>query len=118
GLQMGRAGRSFGNEFRRRDADTGRLEGEFLGLDFARNAEGMGARTWRASTPEQVRSALREARAETRSCVIVVETEPHRYGPDSGAWWDVPVAETSQDPVTQRLRVEYEERRRRQRFYY
>jgi 3D-(3,5/4)-trihydroxycyclohexane-1,2-dione acylhydrolase (decyclizing) len=117
GLQMGRAGRSFGNEFRRRDPGTNRLEGDYLPLDLARTAEGMGARTWHARTSDEVRTALREARTETRSCVIVVETQPHRYGPDSGAWWDVPVAETTRDMVTQKLRAQYEEKRKQQRFH-
>lgn len=117
GLQMARAGRSFGNEFRRRDASTNRLEGDYLPLDHARVADGMGARVWRAKTADEVRTALREARQEKRACVIVVETEPHRYGPDSGAWWDIPVAETSQDSVTQKLRMQYEEKRIQQRFF-
>ncbi|MEE8363801.1 MAG: thiamine pyrophosphate-dependent enzyme, partial [Dehalococcoidia bacterium] len=118
GLQMGSTGRSFGNELRDRTAGTIGAEGDYLGIDFARNAEGMGARTWRAGTDDEVRTALREARDETRSCVIVVETEPHRYVPGTGAWWDISVAETSDDPVTQELRAEYEEERKGQRFYY
>jgi 3D-(3,5/4)-trihydroxycyclohexane-1,2-dione acylhydrolase (decyclizing) len=118
GLQTARTGHSFGNELRRRGLQTNRQDGEYLSLDLARTAEGMGARAWRAGTPDEVRTALREARGETRPCVIVVETDPDRYGPDSGAWWDVPVAEASEDPVTKGLREEYEKRRRRQRFHY
>jgi 3D-(3,5/4)-trihydroxycyclohexane-1,2-dione acylhydrolase (decyclizing) len=118
-LQMGRAGRAFGNEFRARDAGTNRLEGEYLQIDFARNAESMGARAWRAATPDELRGALREAREEARSCVIVAEVEKHRFTPGSGVWWDVAPAEVSQDPATQEARAAYEEDRRRlQRFYY
>ena len=118
-LQMGRAGRSFGNEFRARDAATNRLEGEYLNIDFAKNAESMGARAWHANTPDELCRALREARDETRPCVIVAEAEKHRYLPGSGVWWDVAAAEASGDEVTRKLRSEYEEQRRRlQRFYY
>ncbi len=118
-LQMNRVGRSFGNEFRARDEKTNRLEAEYVDIDFAKNAESMGAKAWNASTPDQVRKALREARKETRSCVIVVEVEKHRYLPGSGVWWDVAAAEVTNDPVTQELRQAYEEDRRRlQRFYY
>jgi 3D-(3,5/4)-trihydroxycyclohexane-1,2-dione acylhydrolase (decyclizing) len=118
-LQMGRAGRSFGNEFRARDLKSKRLEGDFVPIDFARNAESMGARTWNARTPDEVRQALREAREENRTSVIVVETEKYRFLPGSGVWWDVAPAEVSQDPVTQKLRAEYEEGRRKlQRFHY
>jgi 3D-(3,5/4)-trihydroxycyclohexane-1,2-dione acylhydrolase (decyclizing) len=119
GLQMARAGQSFGNEFRARDGKTNRLEGEYLKIDFAKNAESMGARTWNANTPEALRKALQEARSETRPCVIVVETEKYRSLPSSEVWWDVAVAEVSQNPVTQKLRAEYErDRDRLQRFHY
>jgi len=119
GLQMARAGQSFGNEFRARDGKTNRLEGEYLKIDFAKNAESMGARSWNANTPEALRKALHEARSEKRPCVIVVETEKYRSLPSSEVWWDVAVAEVSQDPVTQKLRAEYErDRNRLQRFHY
>ena len=71
------------------------------------------------ATEDQLRQALREARTERCSCVIVVETEKHRYLPGGGVWWDVAVAEVSSASETQKLRTEYEqERRRRQRFHY
>ncbi len=118
-LQRGRTGRSFGNEFRLRVAKTDRLEGEFLSIDFVKNAESMGARTWSVQTEQELRTALAAARRETRTSVIVVETEKYRYQPDSGVWWDVEAAEVSNDPLTQELRVAYEDdREKRQRFYY
>jgi 3D-(3,5/4)-trihydroxycyclohexane-1,2-dione acylhydrolase (decyclizing) len=118
-LQMWRTGVSFGNEFRRRDAKTNRLEGEYVRIDLAKNAESFGARSWHVETAEQLRQALREARSEPRACVIVVETEKHRFLPGGGMWWDVAPAEVSRDPATQKLRAEYEQDRRRlQRFHY
>jgi 3D-(3,5/4)-trihydroxycyclohexane-1,2-dione acylhydrolase (decyclizing) len=118
-LQMNRVGRSFGNEFRARDSQAKMLEGEYLNIDLAKNAESMGARAWQVTQADEVRQALRAARQETRSCVIVVEVEKHRYLPGSGVWWDVAAAEVTQDPVTQELRQAYEEERARlQRFYY
>jgi 3D-(3,5/4)-trihydroxycyclohexane-1,2-dione acylhydrolase (decyclizing) len=118
-LQMGRVGRSFGNELRSRDGG-GRLDGPYLELDLARSAEGLGARAWRASTAAEVSAALAEARAEpTRPCVIVCETEPHRYLPDGNVWWDVAPAEVSELPEVQERRVEYErDRDALQRFLY
>src|SRR5262249_42064984 len=117
--QMWRTGVSFGNEFRHRDPGTKRLDGEYLQIDLARNAESFGARVWHAETPEQARQALREAREELRSCVIVVEVEKHRFLPGGGTWWDVAPAEVSHDPKTQELRAEFEQDRRRlQRLHY
>jgi 3D-(3,5/4)-trihydroxycyclohexane-1,2-dione acylhydrolase (decyclizing) len=118
-LQMARAGRSFGTEFRERDSENNRLEGSYLDINLVKNAESMGARTWHVFTPAEVRQALQEARAEARSCVIVAEIEKHRYLPGGGIWWDVASAEVSNDGVTQELRAAYEEERQRlQRLYY
>ena len=117
-LQMGRAGRSFGNEFRARDAAANRLEGDYLEIDYAANAASMGARTWSVATPEELRQALREARAETGPCLIVAEVEKHRYLPGSGTWWDIAAAEVSGDEVTRQLREEYVQGQAQQRFHY
>ena len=63
--------------------------------------------------------SLERARGERRPCVVVCETEPHRFLPGANVWWDVAPAEVSEDPVVQDLRAEYEQDRDRlQRFYY
>jgi 3D-(3,5/4)-trihydroxycyclohexane-1,2-dione acylhydrolase (decyclizing) len=116
---MWRTGVSFGNEFRRRDPQTNRLEGDYVQVDLAKNAESFGARSWHVATPEQLRQALCEARTETRACVIVAEIEKHRFLPGGGIWWDVAPAEVSHDPNTRELREQYElDRRRLQRLHY
>jgi 3D-(3,5/4)-trihydroxycyclohexane-1,2-dione acylhydrolase (decyclizing) len=118
-LQMGRVGHSFGNEFRARDPKTGRLEGAYVGIDFAKNAESFGARAWRVRTADELRAALAEARAESGPCLIEVETEPHRYLPGSGVWWDVAPAEATDDATTRGLREEFEQSQRElQRLHY
>ena len=118
GLQKGRAGYSFASEFRARDSRTGRLEGDYLPIDFAKHAESMGARVWHVTTPDEMRTALGEAREETKSCVIVAETDRDRRLPPSGLWYDVAAAEVSNDPLIQKLRKQYEKERELQRFYY
>ena len=124
-LQLWRSGHAFGNEFRARggsgdgSADEPRLEGDYLPLDIGKIAEGMGARSWHAFTPDEVRTALHEARREPGSCVIVCEVEKHRYVPGAETWWDVAPAEVSRSEVTQTLRSEYErDRAELQRFHY
>jgi len=118
-LQLNRTGHTFGNEFRKRDPKTNQLDGDFVKIDFVKNAESLGARAWHATTREELRKALREAREENRTCVIVAETEKYHFPPGSGVWWDVAVAEVSQDPATQKLRQEYEETKNKlQRVHY
>lgn len=118
GLQLGRAGHAFGNEFRIRTDDTNRLDGDYLEIDFAGNAKSMGARVWNAKTPDELRKALAAARKETRTCVIVVETGLDVSLPGSGVWMDIAVAEASDDSVTDSLRKQYEQDQATQRLYY
>jgi 3D-(3,5/4)-trihydroxycyclohexane-1,2-dione acylhydrolase (decyclizing) len=118
-LQMWRTGVSFGNEFRRRESKANRLEGEYIRIDLAKNAESFGARSWHVTTPGELQAALRAAKVERSTCVIVAETEKNRFLPGGGVWWDVAPAEVSADPVTQKLRTEYEhDRSRLQRYHY
>jgi 3D-(3,5/4)-trihydroxycyclohexane-1,2-dione acylhydrolase (decyclizing) len=117
-LQMARVGLDFGNEFRERRADSKQLDGDYVRLDLAMNAQSMGARSWHVKTPEQLEAALQEARRETKSCAIVVETEPHRYLPSSEMWWDVAPAETTSDSVTSEIRRQYEKQRTSLQKYY
>ena len=117
-LQMASSGEDFGNEFRIRDAETNRLSGDYVTLDLAKTAEGMGARTWVAKTTAEVCEAAREARSATGPCVIVAPTEPHHYAPGSEMWWDVAPAEVSGEAKTQERRKAYEDARGRQRFHY
>ncbi len=119
-LQMWRSGVSFGNEFRKRESKkAGRLEGDYLEIDIAENAKSMGARGWHVSNEKDLRQALREARKEKCSCVIVVEIEKHRYAAGGGAWWDAAPAEVSKSAVTKKIRAEYEsDRKKWQRFHY
>jgi 3D-(3,5/4)-trihydroxycyclohexane-1,2-dione acylhydrolase (decyclizing) len=71
------------------------------------------------NTPDELRNALAEARTETRSCVIVAQTEKYQFTPGSGVWWDVASAEVTNDPETQKARTEYEETKKRlQKFHY
>jgi 3D-(3,5/4)-trihydroxycyclohexane-1,2-dione acylhydrolase (decyclizing) len=115
--QVARTGRSFGNEFRIRSRTTGRLEGDFLHVDFAANAKSLGAVSWQARTADEFRAALQSARAEKTTSVIVVETDPYRYAPDSGVWFDVAPPAVSEDPTVRSRRAEYERHRTKQRYY-
>jgi 3D-(3,5/4)-trihydroxycyclohexane-1,2-dione acylhydrolase (decyclizing) len=116
-LQLRSSGVDFGNEFRTRDAGSNRLEGSFIEVDYESIAQGLGARAWTAATGDELEAALAEARAESRPCVIVVDTDPYDRGLGSEVWWDVAPAEVSTDERTVRVRAEYERGRVTQRHY-
>ncbi len=123
-LQMGRSGREFGNEFRYRtgpleleSAKPARLDGEYLRVDLAQIAEGLGARTITATTPDDVRAALADTRDHDGPVVIVVPVIPHADLPGAGVWWDVAPAEVSDSDAVAQLRAEYEQGLTTQRWY-
>ena len=85
--------------------------------DLASNAETLGATVLRARTIAELRTALTEAKRASADGPVVVHVETDRYRgvPGSESWWDVPVAEVSEDAAVQAARRDYEQARRSQR---
>ncbi len=115
GLQKHCGGRSFGNEFRRRDGD-GELSGDVLVIDYAAMARSSGALAHRVETEAELAEALTSARAADRSVVIHVLVDAGPPIP-SFAWWDVPVAEVSASGDVMAARSRYAAARERQRLF-
>ena len=119
GHQKALVGHSLGNEFRMRNEETGKIDdGDFIQIDFAKNAESIGLRSWVATDEDEIKKALAEAREETRSCMIVIPIERYSRLPRSGIWWDVFGAEVTDSKTTEDLVAEREEGRKGQRFYW
>jgi 3D-(3,5/4)-trihydroxycyclohexane-1,2-dione acylhydrolase (decyclizing) len=106
----------FGTTYRYRD-QAGQLAGDKLPLDLAANAASLGAQVIRANNLEEFRAALVQARANTITTVVHIEDDPTIAAPDSGSWWDVPVAEVSTRTSTREALVRYEEARTAQRHF-
>ena len=79
-----------------------------LPLDLAANAESLGAVAISVSTIDELREALERAKGEPRTTVIVVEVDRYESVPGYDSWWDVPVAEVSEQAAVQKVRAEYE----------
>jgi 3D-(3,5/4)-trihydroxycyclohexane-1,2-dione acylhydrolase (decyclizing) len=106
------------NDFRARDPQSGTFTGEILPVDFAANAASLGATVFSASTPDELETALAEARSVTdRPAVIVVETNPEPAVPSYDSWWDVPVAEVSTSDRVRKAREQYEQDLKRERYF-
>ncbi|MCC7022752.1 MAG: 3D-(3,5/4)-trihydroxycyclohexane-1,2-dione acylhydrolase (decyclizing) [Thermomicrobiales bacterium] len=117
-LQMSTGSPPYGNELRYRDPRTGILDGPYIPIDFAANAESLGAVGMRATSEAELRDALERAKQETRTVVIHVPVQKHASVPGFESWWDVPVAEVSTVPSVKEAREEYVEQERNERFYY
>ncbi|MEU7327267.1 3D-(3,5/4)-trihydroxycyclohexane-1,2-dione acylhydrolase (decyclizing) [Streptomyces parvus] len=110
GLSEAVGAERFGTAYRHRDADGG-FTGPPLPVDLAANAASLGLRVLRATTVDDLRTALSEARdAEGPTCVYVETETPDTVSgpPPAQAWWDVPVAETASRPAAVKAREEYD----------
>lgn len=94
-LQIGNGMNSFGTEFRFRNEETGKLDGELVPIDFAMNAAAYGCKTYRVTTEEELRAAVIDARKQTVSTLIDVKVLPKTMVHGYGSWWRVGVAEVS-----------------------
>ncbi len=111
GLQRSVGSPSFANELRARDPSTGRLDGPVVAVDFAAHAAAMGANAVEAFSASELRAALEGARGAEGVNVIVVRVHPERRVGSYGSWWDVPVAEVSEQASVRAAREAYERAR-------
>ena len=117
GLSRSLGQHGFGTSYRRRGADTGQLDGEVLRVDFAANAESLGAHALKASNVAELRQALAKAKTLDHTTVIVVETDTSEKVPGYESWWDVAVAEVSGSESVREARAAYEEARKKERYH-
>jgi 3D-(3,5/4)-trihydroxycyclohexane-1,2-dione acylhydrolase (decyclizing) len=86
-------------------------------VDLAANAESLGVRTLRAASLDELRDALAEAKADGGPVAIYIEVDRYAGVPSYVSWWDVPVAEVSEDEAVRAAREDYERAREKQRAY-
>jgi len=118
GLSQALGSGGFGTDYRTRRAESGQLDGATLEVDFATNAQSLGAHVIRAVTREDLERALEEARVEQRTTVIVIEVNKEVRVPGYESWWDVPVAEVSEIESVQRARESYDDAVKRERNFF
>jgi 3D-(3,5/4)-trihydroxycyclohexane-1,2-dione acylhydrolase (decyclizing) len=97
-LQTSQGIQGYGNPWRYRDPASGRLTGEYVALDFARNGESYGAVGLRARTREELRGAVRRALRADRSTVIDIKVTEKSMTRGYDSWWRVGTAEVSENP--------------------
>ncbi|MFD2611391.1 3D-(3,5/4)-trihydroxycyclohexane-1,2-dione acylhydrolase (decyclizing) [Paenibacillus gansuensis] len=105
-LQRGHGSDGFGNEFRYRSGDTGRLTGSYMPIDFAANARSLGAKAYTAQTAEELRVCLELARKETVTTLVEIVVEPGTNTSGYESWWRVGVPAVS---VSDKVNQAYQE---------
>jgi 3D-(3,5/4)-trihydroxycyclohexane-1,2-dione acylhydrolase (decyclizing) len=85
------------------------------GIDFAGHAASLGAHSRKVAGVAELEAALPEMRAERRTSVIVIATDPTASTSAGGAWWDVAVPEISDRAGVAAARAAYDAARTHQR---
>lgn len=94
-LQMDHGSGSYFCEFRTED-------NQILNVDYAKVAEGYGAKTYRANTVEELKAALEDAKTQEVSTLIEMKVLPKTMTDGYDSWWHVGVAEVSEQESVQR----------------
>ncbi|KTT41171.1 3D-(3,5/4)-trihydroxycyclohexane-1,2-dione hydrolase [Pseudomonas oryzihabitans] len=94
-LQVGHGMGSFGTEFRYRNPETGKLDGDFVPVDFAMSAAAYGCKTYRVRSLEELEAALADARRQSVSTLIDIKVLPKTMLHGYLSWWRVGGAEVS-----------------------
>lgn len=117
GLSKSVGSDGFGTKYRYR-TDSGQLDGETLPIDFVKNCESLGAYTIKATTREEFSKAIEEAKTvKNRPVCIVTETDRRQRVDGYESWWDVAIAEVSDNPAVQEAREKYEAEKKQERHY-
>ena len=112
----------FGTHYRYRKngsigLDSEEEPGEVLPVDLATNAQSLGAYVIRTTSIDELRGALKAAKAVDRTVVIHIPVDRYEGVPDYESFWDVPVAEVSEMGSVAAARREYAENREAERWY-
>ncbi|MGC2195055.1 MAG: 3D-(3,5/4)-trihydroxycyclohexane-1,2-dione acylhydrolase (decyclizing) [Terriglobales bacterium] len=115
GLSRSCGNRGMGTEYRYRK--NGVYDGDVVQVDFVANAASLGAVALRVRTGSDLRTALVEARKQSNTTVVVVETAIDVRVPGYESWWDVPIAEVSESEAVRMARQKYEKARQKERVF-
>lgn len=77
-------------------------------IDFAAHATSLGAIALKIASIAEFESAVAAVRANDRTSVLVIETDPQIATKVGGHWWDVPVPQVSPRAEVNRARADYE----------
>jgi len=115
GLSRASGSGGFGTRYQYRDQGKA---GAVMPIDFVANAASLGAHAVRARTHDELAEAVAGLEKQTRTSVVVVETDYYDSVPDYESWWDVAIAEVSESESVQEARRAHVEGRKRERYFW
>ena len=110
GLSKSVGSDGFGTKYRKRTPEG--LTGEPVEIDFAANCASLGAAVFSPKTIDELKAALAQAQnIQNQPVCICLKVDRRQRVGGYESWWDVPVAEVSDDAEVQAARKRYEETR-------
>ncbi|AHI54918.1 3D-(3,5/4)-trihydroxycyclohexane-1,2-dione acylhydrolase (decyclizing) [Listeria ivanovii] len=109
-LQMANGSDSFFCEFR--DSSN-----QIMQVDYAKIAEGYGAKVYRANTKTDLIAALKDAKTQTRTTLIEMKVLPKTMSEGYLNWWNVGVSEVSNKESIQQAYKSKQEKLKNARLY-
>lgn len=94
-LQRAHGSAGFGNQFRQRCQQSGKLDGKPLTVNFVQYAEALGAKAFYAANNTDLLSALSAAKQQTISTLIEIPVLADSMSKGYESWWRVDVAAVS-----------------------
>jgi 3D-(3,5/4)-trihydroxycyclohexane-1,2-dione acylhydrolase (decyclizing) len=95
-LQMGNGSSSYCTEFRT-------FDNQILNIDYAKVAEAYGAKAYHATTLEDLKAAIEDAKKQNKSTFIEVKVLPKTMTDGYESWWNVGIAEVSLNEEVQKI---------------
>lgn len=94
-LQMSQGMGSYGTENRHRDPQTGGMTGGLVKVDFAKNAESYGCKSYTVHTEADLIAALEDAKQQNVSTLIDIKVLPKTMTHGYEAWWRTGTAQVA-----------------------
>jgi 3D-(3,5/4)-trihydroxycyclohexane-1,2-dione acylhydrolase (decyclizing) len=116
-LQMGNGMGSFGTEFRYRNPKTGKLDGNLITIDFAKNAESYGCKTYSVRNEQELKEAIADSKKQTVSTLIDIKVLPKTMTNGYESWWNIGSAETAKKDSVLKASEEVKKERNKARRY-
>jgi 3D-(3,5/4)-trihydroxycyclohexane-1,2-dione acylhydrolase (decyclizing) len=101
-LQMSHGMGSFGTEFREGNTANGKV----MRIDYAKIAEGYGAKGYRVNTLSELREAIADAKQQKSTVLLDIKVLPKTMTDGYESWWNTCAASVSQK---ESIRAVYEE---------
>jgi 3D-(3,5/4)-trihydroxycyclohexane-1,2-dione acylhydrolase (decyclizing) len=106
----------FGTHYKYRDKESGQLDGNYLPVDLATNAESLGAHVIRTKGIDDFKQALKDAKTMDKTTVVYIESDREERV-DGYAWWEVPLAQVSTNDSVKESFEKLQNNKKKQRLY-